>query len=207
MTPVDAAAILHVHPDAPVEEIERAYRASARASHPDRLPHTATASTVSAAAHQFGRVTEARQTLLLYASSHVTATTTPLLPSDDIRPVQQGAFVPAPGWRAVLVWSVVLGGAIVVSFLGGPMAFSNWDLFLRLLPLAVTSIAFALTGTRAYFLASLVFGGASVFLTFAYASFGSLLALEILLVPLIGLSVVGSRKRRALPRTQHPNRR
>ena len=197
MTPVDAAAILHIDPDAPVEEIERAYRAGARASHPDRLPDTASASVVSAAASQFGRVTEARKTLLLYASSQTRVSTTPLLPTDDISQVQASTFIAAPGWRAVVVWSGVLLVALVVSYWGGPLAFSPFDLWLRLAPLAVFSVAFAVTGVRAFFLASLVFGGASVILTFAYASFGSLLALEVLLVPVVGLAVVGFRKRRA----------
>ena len=64
---------------------------------------------------------------------------------------------------------------------------------LRLLPLAAAATAYALSGRRVFYALTIALLAASVLVTLALASFGSLVALALLLVPVIGLVVIGRR--------------
>jgi hypothetical protein len=95
-----------------------------------------------------------------------------------------------PRW-VITCWLCVIFVGGLVSFYAGPLPFSPADLVLRLLPLAAASTAFALTGRKAFFVLTVVFLALSVLLTLAFATFGSLIALALLLVPALGLVVIG----------------
>lgn len=98
---------------------------------------------------------------------------------------------PRRSWIAFGVWTALLLVALVLSVLDDTAALSGADIALRLIPLAVATIAFALTGRRAWLVIALIFAAITVGFTLAFASFGPLLSLEILLVPLLGLGAIG----------------
>ena len=184
MTPEEAAVILNVSLDASAEDVERAYRHHARSLHPDRLAG-ASKEKVTASAERFARVTLAHEVMVReIADRPVIATIEP-----------EGPVGPPPGGRWVVIgWLSVMFVAGVISYFGGALPYSTGDVVLRLLPLAAASTAFALTGRRVYFAVSVALLAASVLVTLALATFGSLVALGLLLVPVVGLLTLGRRR-------------
>jgi len=88
----------------------------------------------------------------------------------------------------------VLLVAGVISYFGGPLPYSTGDVVLRLLPLAAAATAFALTGQRVYYAVTVALLAASVLVTLALASFGSLISFGLLVLPVVGLIVIGRRR-------------
>lgn len=220
MTLTEAAALLEVPVDAEPEQVERAYRYQAQRSHPDRLA-AATPAEVAAAAARFDRCTLARAVLRAAdaerrlhspaAGSGSTAGsagngaaagasartgraaegswTGPVWAADE--PYQPS--VPAGPWLFWVWTGLYLLGA-VISFLGGPLPYSQADLWLRLLPLGLAAAGFARTGRRGFLAAVVVWGAATAVLTILFASFGPLVAMILLSTPVIGLVALGHRR-------------
>jgi hypothetical protein len=187
MTPAEAAAILRVRLDATPVEVESAFRRRARNSHPDRLSGGSPAE-IASATREFARVVEAHEVMARFAVVH------PISPVPLPEPPQQvaqssSAFI-------VTGWSIILVVASLVSYFGGVLPHNAFDLLLRLLPLTTVAIAYAVTGRHWLFVATLAFTGASAALTLVLPSFGSLLALLFLLVPVVGLASMGKRLER-----------
>lgn len=205
MTPAEAASILRVSPDATAAEIEHAYRVRARQCHPDRIPN-ATREQASAATAEFIRVADAREVLAHphdygpNESPRAPFTAGPAFRPTSSAPPYEPYYFPPPRWFAIVAWSAILPLAIALSFSGGPLPYSVLDLVLRLLPLGVVSVAFAVTGRRGLFYVLAFLVAVSAVVTFISASFGTLLVLELLLVPVIGLALIGRRRgRRVVP--------
>lgn len=184
MTPDEAAAILHVSVDATADQVERAYRHHARSLHPDRLAG-ASEQKVTESAERFARMTLAHEVMVREINERpVVATIEPEVP--------QG---PPPSGRWVIIgWLTVMLVAGVVSYYGGVLPLSTGDVVLRLLPLAGASTAFALTGRRVFFALTVALLAVSVLITLALATFGSLVALGLLLLPVVGLIAMGRRR-------------
>ena len=204
MNSTDAARLLGVTLDATRGEIERAFTQRARMSHPDRFTGVSSAQSQAAAA-EFIRATEARNLLLRLAAERVgadrgraDATAGPPRITESLvytsAPVARG--VPRRS-SAATIWSFLLLVASVFSFLGGTLPLSPWNLLL-LVPLDVCAIAFARTSRQSALVGTLVFGAVNAAVAVAIASFGSLVALEILLAPVIALVVIGRSRRRRL---------
>ena len=180
MTLEEAAAVLNVRPDAEAVDVERAYRKRARMLHPDRFAG-ASQPELRVAAERFAHLAEAHEVMVRdIADRPVIATIDPDTPA------------PTGRW-AIIGWLLVLLAAGVVSFYGGALPYSTGDVVLRLLPLAASATAFALTGRRGFYALAVALLAASVLVTLALASFGSLVALALLLVPVIGLLLIGRR--------------
>lgn len=232
MMSTEAAAILRISPDARPEEIERAFRLRARMSHPDRFVGSPAAD-VAAAANEFVQVTRARDLLLREAAERAARATgggdydaargsyrtfgasgrAPSGPYIAGRYVYEGysdanlhGIPRRMNWWVFCVWFGLLIVAIVISYLGGPLPDSPVDLLARLIPLALLSAAFAITGQQVLFVGVVVFAAASAILTFVLASFGSLLSLQLLLVPVIGLASLGRQRMRYRMRQRRARR-
>jgi len=183
MTTDDAAAILGVRLNASPVEVERAYRARARVLHPDRLAG-ASADRLADASQKFALLTEAHEVMQHeIAERPVIATLEPEAPPRS------------PRW-VIIGWLAVMLVAGLISFFGGAIPFSTGDVVLRLLPLAAASTAFALTGRRVYYAITVALLAASTLITLALASFGSLVAFGLLVVPVVGLIVIGRHRGR-----------
>ena len=182
MTPEDAAAILHVRVTASEHDVERAFRARARELHPDRLAG-ASEDLIAEASQRFAVLAEAHEVMQReIAERPVIATIEPDGPPRS------------PRWT-IVGWLGVMLVAGLVSFFGGAIPYSTGDVLLRLLPLAAAATAFALTGRRVYYALTIALLAASLLVTLALASFGSLVALALLLAPVVGLLVVGRGRR------------
>ncbi|WP_394769049.1 J domain-containing protein [Lacisediminihabitans sp.] len=186
MDVADAFEVLGVGVDASPAEIETAFKRRARDSHPDRLTGASAAET-AAAASEFIRITAARDLLLRFAAERG---------RDDARPTpfvytsgSAAGLVRRQG-RVVVIWAALLVVASVFCFLGGTIPRSPWNLLL-LVPLNVFAIAFARTGRRAYLAGTVLWAAANALVAVIIVSFGSLVALEILLPPVIALIVIG----------------
>ena len=204
MNSTEAAKLLGIALDATRGEIERAFTQRARMSHPDRFTEVTSAQSKAAAA-EFIRATEARNLLLRLAAERVEtdrgradAATGPARITESLvytsAPVARG--VPRHS-GAAMIWSFLLLVASVFSFLGGTLPLSPWNLLL-LVPLDVCAIAYARTSRQSALVGTLVFGAVNAAVAVAIASFGSLVALEILLAPVIALVVIGQSRRRHL---------
>ena len=204
MNSTEAAKLLGIALDATRGEIERAFTQRARMSHPDRFTEVTSAQSKAAAA-EFIRATEARNLLLRLAAERVgadrgraDAATGPARITESLvytsAPVVRG--VPRHSGAAT-IWSFLLLVASVFSFLGGTLPLSPWNLLL-LVPLDVCVIAYARTSRQSALVGTLVFGAVNAAVAVAIASFGSLVALEILLAPVIALVVIGQSRRRRL---------
>jgi hypothetical protein len=198
VTSVEAALLLGVGAEGTPTEIERAFKLRARMSHPDRFTG-ASAAESRAAAGEFIRITEARNLLLRLAAERVGAAGGPSAP----RIIESLIYTSDPTPRsfprrsgATMIWTFLLLVASVFSFIGGTLPLSPWNLLL-LVPLDFCAIAYARTSRRAGLVGTLVFGAVNAAVAVTIASFGSLVALEILLAPVIALVVIGrSRLRR-----------
>ena len=204
MNSTEAAKLLGIALDATRGEIERAFTQRARMSHPDRFTEVTSAQSKAAAA-EFIRATEARNLLLRLAAERVgtdrgraDAATGPARITESLvytsAPVARG--VPRHSGAAT-IWSFLLLVASVFGFLGGTLPLSPWNLLL-LVPLDVCAIAYARTSRQSALVGTLVFGAVNAAVAVAIASFGSLVALEILLAPVIALVVIGQSRRRHL---------
>jgi hypothetical protein len=183
VTPVEASELLGVGVSATRAEIEAAFKARARRSHPDRFAGASAAESASAAA-EFIRVTEARDVLLRGLDGRsvpVVPMSAPVTAPAPTRPVRR---------VAAGIWSYVLIVASIFSVIGGAIPLSPWNLVL-LGPLAFFAISFARTGRRGFLIGTLIFAAANAVVDVAIISFGSLVALELLLAPVIALVVVG----------------
>ena len=204
MNSTDAARLLGVTLDATRGEIERAFTQRARMSHPDRFTGVTSAQSQAAAA-EFIRATEARNLLLRLAAERVGADRGRAdAAAGPPRIIESLVYTSAPVARGVprrssaaTIWSFLLLVASVFSFLGGTLPLSPWNLLL-LVPLDVCAIAYARTSRQSALVGTLVFGAVNAAVAVAIASFGSLVALEILLAPVIALVVIGQSRRRRL---------
>jgi hypothetical protein len=132
---------------------------------------------------------EAHEVMARFAVVHpITPVAIPLPPERAVQ--ASSAFI-------VVGWSIVLVVASVVSYLGGVLPRSPVDLLLRLVPLTIVAIAYAITGRHRLFVATVALTAVSAALTLVFPSFGSLLALMFLLVPVVGLASMGKRLERA----------
>jgi hypothetical protein len=221
MTPGEAAEILNIPADAAPETVHRAFRAHARASHPD-LFQGADPVALATAQAEFVRVTQARDILLSTHASHTdggegrdasagaASGTSPADPyaQGDAAARAQRIFVPPyvrpvprpPNAWAFTAWVALLAGAIAVSYFGGPFPESPADFWVRLVPLGLSITLFGATGRPPFLAAAIALAVVTVGITFWLASFGSLLSLEVLLVPVLALWIIGRRRmlRRAL---------
>lgn len=222
MTLAEAAALLEVPVDAEPEQVERAFRYQAQRSHPDRMA-AATPADLAAAAVRFDRFTLARAVLrdadaerrqhspaagtatpgagpAGSAASGASARTGrapdaswagPGRTADDPYPPS----VPAGPWL-FWVWAGLYAVGAVISFLGGPLPYSQADLWLRLLPLGLAAVAYARTGRGGFLAVVVALGAATAVLTILFASFGPLVAMILVTVPVLGLVALGRRRRR-----------
>lgn len=181
MTPHEAATLLHVSVDASAYDIERAYRRRARTLHPDRLT-TATDAQRAVSAELFARVSLAHEVMLREVAERPVVAT-----------IEPDGPLPTGRW-VIIGWLGVLLVAGLISYFGGAFPLSTFDVVFRLLPLTAASTAFALTGRRAFLVLAVGLLVVSVVITLLLASFGSLVALGLLLVPVIGLIVMGRRR-------------
>jgi len=227
MTPGEAAAILSIDVDAPLDAVDRAYRAHARRAHPDLLVG-ASPDEVAAAEAEFVRVTEARAVLRRRATgasdpggfgagardAWAADSGSPHPPGypaggDSTRTPYVGfserAVPRAPSSWLIVTWTLLMLGACAVSFLVGPLPGSVVDLVLRLLPVTAFSVVYALTGHRLVLGAAVILVAVTAVMTFLLASFGSLLSIELLLVPFFGLVSAGRRRRLIHERTAGVN--
>jgi hypothetical protein len=200
MTIADAAALLGVTEDATRADIDAAFKRLARLSHPDRFAGASAARSAAAAA-EFIRITEARDVL-------VGATTGPKrrlagAVSFD-RPIDRPKPTVDPR-RSIGFWTYVLIVVSVFCFLGGVLPFSPWNLAL-LLPLDGCVIVFGLTGRRVFLVGAIVAVAANAVVALAIVSIGSLVALEVLLVPVIALIVLGRRRWTTTSSSMRPRR-
>jgi hypothetical protein len=219
MTPGEAAVILSIDVDASMEDVDRAYRAHARRAHPDLLVG-ANHDQILAAEAEFVRITEARAVLRGRTAGHSaappgegagsgggardTAAAEPgsryYYDTDFPRAPYEGSYeqsLPrAPSSWLIVTWALLMLGACAVSYVVGPVPGSVTDLFLRLLPLTALSVLYALTGRGFLLGAAVVLVAVTAVMTFLLASFGSLLTIELLLVPFFGLVSAGRRRRR-----------
>jgi hypothetical protein len=229
MTPAEAAALLEVAVDAELEQVERAFRFQAQRWHPDRLT-AASPAELAAAAARFDRFTQARAVLREAEAERMRRS--PGLADREPGSSQPGAAGPGPGpgsaapgsagareapnWAAdepyvpaepagpwlFWVWTGLYVLAAGISVIGGPLPQSPLDLWLRLVPLGIASVAFARTGRTVFLVIVLVLGALTAVLTVVFASFGPLVALQLLIAPVLGLVALGRAnqlKRRATP--------
>ena len=194
MTVGEAAQLLGVRLGATPEEIARAFKQRARVSHPDRFTGASPQQSAATAA-EFIRITEARNLLLRVASERISGAprvTEPLVYTS----VPQYRGVPRRSWTTT-IWTSLLMVASIFCFIGGTLPLSPWNLLL-LVPLDFCVIAYARTSRHAALIGTLVFGAVNAAVAVTIASFGSLVALEILLAPVIALVVIGRNRRRRL---------
>ena len=209
MNSTEAAKLLGIALDATRGEIERAFTQRARMSHPDRFTEVTSAQSKAAAA-EFIRATEARNLLLRLAAERLAAERVGAdrgradAAEGSARITESLVYTPAPVVRGVprhsgaaTIWTFLLLVASVFSFLGGTLPLSPWNLLL-LVPLDACVIAYARTSRQSALVGTLVFGAVNAAVAVAIASFGSLVALEILLAPVIALVVIGQSRRRRL---------
>ena len=166
MTPDAAAALLGVAPDATHEQVESAYRARARESHPDRA---------SGDAALFMRVTEARGVLLG-------------------QPVA-AAPMPAPisrwSWPLFWAWIGVIAVAVFVSIFRAPEPLGPVEPVVRYTLLGGSLIAYALTGLRQWFWIAVIAIVWTAGVTLVFTSLGPLVGLLLLVAPIYGLTLLG----------------
>jgi len=88
----------------------------------------------------------------------------------------------------------VLVIAAALSFVAGALPGSWLDLLGRMVPFGIVFVAYAVTGRQLFFVLATVLFVISALVTLAFASFGSLLAFQVLLAPTLGLWYLGRRR-------------
>lgn len=183
MTPADAAAHLGVGLDASPREVQAAYRRLARDVHPDRQSG-ASMRDAAAASATFIRVTQARDVLIAHAAAIEASTSMGTL--RDAR----------PSTALTLTWVGLLGLGIALSVLAHDFPLTPLEPVIRFSLLAVSAIAFALTGLRRWWVLLWVAIAATALETVLFTTLGSLLGMLLLAAPVYGLSVIGFARRR-----------
>ena len=174
MTPDEAATVLGVPAGSTAAEIESAYVRMARQTHPDRLVG-ADPEQLAAASAAFVRVSDARLVLLQVRSRVLAA-----------------ASVPPPSPWPLRVWTALLlpGAVITLAGAGIPYPFA-----LAALPLVIAVVALAVVGRRWMFSLTVVLGLAYATITVVNATFGGLLALGLLQVPVMAVLILRTPRR------------
>ena len=170
MTPESAADLLGVAVDATPAEIEAAFTRRARETHPDRFAGAPSAA-LAQAHEDFIAITDARALLLAMRTDR----------PPTVERASSAGFWPIRIWTVFLIPGAVLG-------LSGSAVPLPW--MLVLVPLLAAAVALAVTGQRRWFLATVVLAVGYALLTAAFATFGSLLTLEVLLPPVIAILVL-----------------
>jgi ABC-type multidrug transport system fused ATPase/permease subunit len=195
MTPEIAAAVLDVSVDAEKATVERAYRALARATHPDRFVG-ADAATTARASVMFARATQAYGILserAAFRASDAARSRTGSRTFAYSSGIASAGTIPMS--RAVIIgWSAVLSLAVALSITGGAAPLGVVEVSLRMAVIAYLVIAFALTGRRLFFLGLVPLAILTAVFTFFAASFWSLFALMVFLAPVLALAGAGRRR-------------
>jgi hypothetical protein len=195
MTPEIAAAILDVSVDAEKATVEKAYRALARATHPDRFVGADAAATTRASA-KFARATQAYGILSERAAFRAADAANSRAGSRTFAyssGIASASTIPMS--RAVIFgWIAVLSLAVVLSVTGGAAPLGVIEVSLRMAAISYLLIAFALTGRRLFFLGFAPLAILTAVFTFFAASFWSLFALMIFLAPVLALAGAGRRR-------------
>jgi hypothetical protein len=182
MSPAEAATVLGVAVGCTPAEVVAAFKRRARQTHPDRFAG-ASAEELASAAAEFTRITAARDVLLA-------------APRIDPTPLDWTARVSRPLRRhrtAVIAWTAVMLLAIFISTFDAALPLSAADPIIRFGLLAVASVGFALTGRRILLTLTIVAMIATAVVTVVFTSFGSLLGLFLLVVPVAALVTIGWR--------------
>ena len=172
MTPDEASGVLGVAVGATTAEIEAAYLRMARQTHPDRLG-AAEQQQLAAAAAEFVRVSDARLVLLQVRSGVLAAAAAATQPPRSPWPLR--------------IWVALLLPGIITTVGGAGVAY---PFALAVLPLAAAVVALATTGRRWLFSLTVVLGLAFAAITVVNASFGALLALGLLQVPVMAILIL-----------------
>jgi len=203
MSPETAAAILGIGIDADKTELEKAYRVLARETHPDRFVG-ADATATAQAASKFARATQAHAILSDRIAVRANGATNLRSQSrtgtgagtETGRVTVAGAATELiPMSRSVMAgWISVLALAVVLSVTGGAAPLGPLEVAIRMAVTVYFAISFALNGKRFFFVGLTVLAALTALLTFFAASFWSLVALMIFLVPVIALAGAGRRR-------------
>lgn len=169
MTPDEAARLLGVPVGATAGEIEAAFVRLARQTHPDRLAG-ATPEEIAVASAEFVRVSDARL-VMLQARSRVLAA--------------ESARTRSP-WP-LRVWTVLLLPGTVITLAGNGIAYPA---ALAVVPLVAAVVGLAITGRRWLFTLAVTLGLGFAVLTVVTATFGGLLALGMLQVPVMAILIL-----------------
>ena len=167
MTPAEAALLLGIAVTATPEQIEAAYKARARMTHPDRFAG-ASSDELSDASARFVQLTQARDLLLSVEHAPLPALYTP--------------------WP-LRIWTILLAPGLVLGVTGSALP---WPWLLAVVPVVASAVLLSVTGR--FWRTTIVFAAIYAALTAVFASFGALLTLEVLLTPII--AVVVFRRRR-----------
>jgi hypothetical protein len=195
MSPEIAAAILEVSLDADRAELDRAYRALARTTHPDRFVG-ADAATKARASARFARGTEALAILSDRAAFLATEASGSSAGSRTFA-YRSGAVSSRsiPMSRVVIIgWFAVLSLAVALSISGGAAPLGVIEVSARMALISSALVIFSLTGRPGFFVAVVVLASLTAVFTFFAASFWSLVALMIFLAPVIALAGAGQRR-------------
>ena len=188
MTREEAAAALGVSVDATDAEVQRAFTAGARTSHPDRFSD-ATPEQSKQAAQEFIRLTTARDVLL-----H----TRPESPAGPAFTVQYRYR--RISWQELAAWLSVLAVAVFVSIFGADLPFTIAEPLARFGLLTVGLVGFARTGRQGFFVLVVVCIAVTAVLTIAFTTLGALLGMFITAFPVIGLVLAGRTQRATVSR-------
>ena len=182
MTPAEAAAHLGVSLDASAREVQAAYRRLARDVHPDR--QSGASMRDAAASATFIRVTQARDVLIAHTAATEASASTGTL--RDAR----------PSAALIVTWIGLLALGIALSVFAHDFPLTPLEPVIRFGLLAVSAIAFALTGLRRWWVLLWVAIAATALETVLFTTLGSLLGMLLLAAPIYGLSVIGFARRR-----------
>jgi hypothetical protein len=196
MTREEAAAALGVSVDATVAEIQRAFTAGARTSHPDRFSG-ATKEQSQQAAQEFIRLTSARDVLLQ---------SRPAGPAGS--PVGGAVFTVhyrsrRITWQGLAAWLSVLAVAVFVSIVGAELPFTIAEPLVRFTLLTVGLIGYARTGRQGFLVLIVVCIAVTAVLTITFTTFGALLGMFLAAFPVIGLVLAGRTQRVTASRMQY----
>jgi hypothetical protein len=183
VTPDAAAAELGVSVDATAADIQRAYKARARDSHPDRFAG-ADSHVARRAADDFIRITAARDTLL--ATRRATERVHPSRPSARHRRITG---------QGLAAWLSIVAVAAFVSIAGADLPFTVAEPLVRFAVLTIGLVGFALTGKTAYFVLIALAIVVTAVLAIAFTTLGALLGMFLVSAPVIGLVLSGREQR------------